>query len=137
MTHPTLTHSSLDRGPSMDDTFFTLFRRQKSGIKCEISHQMLATNSPVNTVQSLGQFSQSVSSVTQSCPTLCDPMECSMPGSLAHHELPEGAHTHVHRVGDATNHLILCHAEHCAGPTKQTPLQQGLQAGPFFPVLMQ
>ena len=65
MTHPALTHSSPDRGPSMDDTFFTLFRRQKSGIKCEISHQMLATNSPVNTVQSVGQFSRSVQSLSR------------------------------------------------------------------------
>ena len=41
------------------------------------------------------------SSVTQSCPTLCDPMNCSMPGLPVHHQLPEFAQTHVHRVGDA------------------------------------
>ena len=38
---------------------------------------------------------------TQSCPTLCDPMDCSMPGFPVHHQLPELAQTHVHRVGDA------------------------------------
>ena len=37
----------------------------------------------------------------QSCPTLCDPMDCSTPGLLVHHQLPELAQTHVHRVGDA------------------------------------
>ena len=37
------------------------------------------------------------SSVTQSCPTLCDPMNCSMPGLLVHHQLPEFTQTHVHR----------------------------------------
>ena len=41
------------------------------------------------------------SSVTQSCPTLCDPMNCSMPGLPVHHKLPEFTQTHVHRVGDA------------------------------------
>ena len=39
------------------------------------------------------------SSVTQSCPTLCDSMNRSMPGLPIHHQLPES--THVHRVGDA------------------------------------
>ena len=41
------------------------------------------------------------SSVTQSCPTLCDPMNRSMPGLPVHHQLPEFTKTHVHRVSDA------------------------------------
>ena len=41
------------------------------------------------------------SSVAQSCPSLCDPMDCSMPGIPVHHQLPEFTQTHVHRVGDA------------------------------------
>ena len=41
------------------------------------------------------------SSVAQSCPTLCDPMDHSMPGLPVHHQLPEFTQTHVHRVGDA------------------------------------
>ena len=44
---------------------------------------------------------QSVSSITQSCPTLCDPMECSTPGLPVHHQLLELTQTHVHRVDDA------------------------------------
>ena len=40
-------------------------------------------------------------SVAQSCSTLCDPMDCSMPGLPAHHQLPEFTQTHVHCVGDA------------------------------------
>ena len=36
-----------------------------------------------------------------SCPTLCGPMDCSIPGFLVHHQLLESAQTHVHRVGDA------------------------------------
>ena len=41
------------------------------------------------------------SSVTQSHPTLCDPMNRSMPGLSVHHQLPEFTQTHVHQVGDA------------------------------------
>ena len=40
------------------------------------------------------------SSVSQSCLTLCDPMNRSMPGLPVHHQLPEFTQTHVHRFGD-------------------------------------
>ena len=40
------------------------------------------------------------SSVPQSCPTLCDPMDCSTPGLHVHHQLPEFTQTHIHWVGD-------------------------------------
>ena len=50
----------------------------------------------------------SVSSVTQSCPTLCDPMNCSTLGLLVHHQLPEFTQTLAHRVSNATqpSHLL-------------------------------
>ena len=49
------------------------------------------------------------SSVAQSCPTLCDPMNHSTPGLPVHHQLPEFTHTHVHRVSDAIQPShILC-----------------------------
>ena len=41
------------------------------------------------------------SSLTQSCPTLCDPMNPSTSGLPAHHQLPESTQTHVHCVSDA------------------------------------
>ena len=41
------------------------------------------------------------SSVFQAYLTLCNPMDCSMPGLPVHHQLPEFTQTHVHRVGDA------------------------------------
>ena len=41
------------------------------------------------------------SSVAQSCVTLCDPMNGSIPGHPVHHQLPEFTQTHVHRVRDA------------------------------------
>ena len=41
------------------------------------------------------------SSVAQSCPTLFDPMDCSMTGLPVNHQLPEFTQTHVHWIGDA------------------------------------
>ena len=41
------------------------------------------------------------SSVAQSCPTLCDPMNCSTPGLRVHHQLLEFTQTHIHQVSDA------------------------------------
>ena len=62
---------------------------------------------PSNQTNTQIQFSSvQFSSVTQSCRTLCDPMNCSMPGLPVHHQLPEFTQTHVHQVG---GHLILCH----------------------------
>ena len=51
---------------------------------------------------------QSVSSVAQSCLTLCDPMDCSMPGFPVHHQLPEPTQSHVHCIGDVIQppHLL-------------------------------
>ena len=41
------------------------------------------------------------SSVAVLCPTLCNPMDCSMPGLPVHHQLPDFTQTHVRRVGGA------------------------------------
>ena len=60
------------------------------------------------------------SSVTQSCPTLCDPMNCSMPGLPVHHQLPEFTQTHVHRVGDAIQPF---HPLSSASPPAPNPSQ--------------
>ena len=54
-------------------------------------------------VTNLVQFS----SVTQSCPTLCDPMNHSTPGLPVHHQLPEFTQTHVHKLVMSSSHLIL------------------------------
>ena len=50
---------------------------------------------------SASTYSVQLSSVSQSCPTLCDSMNHSMPGLPVHHQLPEFTQTHVHWVGDA------------------------------------
>ena len=55
----------------------------------------------VQTTAQLYSSSVQFSSVTQLCPTLCDPMNHSTPGLPVHHHLPESTQTHVHRVSDA------------------------------------
>ena len=52
-------------------------------------------------------YSVQLSSVAQSCPTLYDSMDCSIPGLPVHHQLLEVAQTHDHQVGDAI-HPLLC-----------------------------
>ena len=64
---------------------------EKIGLKLNIQKTKIMASGPIV------QFS----SVAQSCPTLCDPMNCSTPGLPVHHQLPEFTQTHVHRVGDA------------------------------------
>ena len=49
------------------------------------------------------------SSVAQSCPTLCNPMDWSTPGFPVHHQLPEFTQTHLCWSVMPSNHLILCH----------------------------
>ena len=50
----------------------------------------------------LRRFCKSVqfSSVAQSYPAVCDPMDCSTPGFPVHHQLPERTQTHAHQVSD-------------------------------------
>ena len=55
----------------------------------------------LNTHYSVQFSSVQFSSVTQSCPTLCEPMNSSTPGLPVHQQLPEFTQTHVHRIDDA------------------------------------
>ena len=64
-------------------------------------HSLLYIAPPVTqTINENGKI-LAVSSVAQSCPKLCDPMDCSTPGLPVHHQLLELTQTHVHRVGEA------------------------------------
>ena len=67
------------------------------------------------------------SSVTQSCPTLCDHMNRSTPGLPVHHQLPEFTQTHVHWVGEAIqpSHPLL---------SPSPPAPQSLPASGSFPM---
>ena len=66
------------------------------------------------------------SSVTQSCPTLCDPMNYSTPGLPVHHQLLEFTQTHVHRVSDTIQ------PSHPVIPFFSCP--QSLPASGYFPM---
>ena len=66
------------------------------------------------------------SSVTQSCLTLYDPMDCSTPGVPVHHLLLELAQTHVHRVGDA---IQLYYPPSSPSPAFSLSQHQGLFQG--------
>ena len=71
---------------------------------------------PYDPVIPLLGISQSVSSVTQLCPTLHNPMDCSTPGFPVHHQLPEPTQTHVHHVGDSIQ------ASHLSSPSPPTSI---------------
>ena len=66
------------------------------------------------------------SSVTQSCLTLCNPMNRSTPGLPVHHQLPEFTQTHVHRVGDAIqpSHPLLSPFPPAPNPSQHQSLFQ-------------
>ena len=67
---------------------------EKASLKLNIQKMNIMTSSPISSVQV-------ISLVIQSCPALCDPMDCSTPGLPLHHQLPEFTQTHAHSVGDA------------------------------------
>ena len=72
------------------------------------------------------QSSVQFSSVAQSCPTLCDPMNRSTPGLPVHHQLPEFTQTHVHRVSDAIqpSHPLSSPSPHAPNPSQHQSLFQ-------------
>ena len=65
-------------------------------------------------------YSLQFSSVAQSCPTLCDPMNRSMPGLPVHHHLPKFTQTHIHRVHDA---IQTSHPRSSPSPLAPNPSQ--------------
>ena len=75
---------------------------------------------------SYNQYLVQFSSVTQSHPTLCDPMNHSTPGLPVHHQLPEFTQTHVHRVCDAIqpSHPRSSPSPHALNPSQHQSLFQ-------------
>ena len=81
-----------------------LLQCMKMKSESEVSQSCLTLHDPMDCSlpgSSVHGISVQFSSAAQSCPTLCDPMNRSMPGLPVHHQLPELTRTHVHRVGDA------------------------------------
>ena len=71
---------------------------EKVGLKFNIQKIKIMSCGLITSRQIDGETMETVqfSSVTQSCPTVCNPMDCSMPGFPVHHQLPEFAQTRVH-----------------------------------------
>ena len=80
-------------------------RMNRSFVEEEDKKRSTSTGKETNLFSNSIQFS----SVTQSCPTLGDPMDCSSPGLPVHHQLPEPTQTQVYCIMMPSNHLILCH----------------------------
>ena len=85
-------------GETMETVTDFIFFSSKITVGSDCSHEikrhlLLGRKAMRNLVQ--------FSSVTQLCPILCHPVNCSMPGFPVHHQLPELTQTHVHRVCDA------------------------------------
>ena len=74
-------------------TFLSLFFFCSLFLHFAFCHVLEILKNVISSVQS--------SSVAQSCPTLCNPMNRSVPGLPVHHQLPEFTQTHVHQVSDA------------------------------------
>ena len=81
-----------------------------------------------STCDSLTTSSQ-FSSVAQSCPTLCDPMDCSTPGLPVHHQLLELTQTHVRWVGDAVQPSYPLPSSSCL---QSFPASGSFQMSEFF-----
>ena len=87
-----------------------------------IRHQIHTTLDCIKSKAPSVQFS----SVAQSCPTLCDPMNCSTPGLPVHQQLPEFTQTHVHRVRDVIqpSHPLLSPSPPAPNPFQHQSLFQ-------------
>ena len=66
------------------------------------------------------------SSVTQLCPTLCNPMDCSVPGLSVHHQLQEFTQAHVHWISDAIQPSLLSPHPSSSPPAFNLSQHQGL-----------
>ena len=97
----------------------------RNRINWEISEGEL-TRPVITGVFSSVQFSL----VAQSCPTLCDPMNHSMPGLPVHHQLPEFTQINIHRVGDAIqpSHPMLSPSPPAPNPSQHQSLFQWVKS---------
>jgi len=82
--------------PLLIAVLFTVVRTWKQS-KCPLTEEWIKKMWYIYTMEYSVQFS----SITHSCPTLCDPMNHSMPGLPVHHQLLEFTQTYIHQVGDA------------------------------------
>ena len=118
---------------------------EKAGLKFNIQKTKIMAYGPISSWQIDGETMETVtdfilggskisadgdsvqfSSVAQSCPTLCDPMNRSMPGLPVYHQLLKFTQTHVHRVSDAIqpSHPLSSPSPPAPNPSKHQSLFQ-------------
>ena len=85
---------------------------EKNWLKTQIQKTKIMASGPISSDQ--------FSSVAQSCPTLCDPMNCSTPGLPIHHQLLQFTQTHMQRVSDA---ILASHPLSSPSPPAPNPSQ--------------
>ena len=94
------------------------------GVKLNLTSHRAGSRIKCNNLsKSIAQMSDTynqLSSVAQSCPTLCDPMNRSTPGLLVHHQLLESTQTHVHRVDKCSINVNCCYEHSSCGKSTQT-----------------
>ena len=94
----------------------------------DINHSRILYDPPPSILKIKVKINKSdqIRSVTQSCPTLCDPMNCSTPGLPVHHQLPEFIQTHIHQVSDAIqpSHPLSSHSPLAPNPSQHQSLFQ-------------
>ena len=97
--------------------YWRIIALQNFVVFCQTSHE-----SAISSVQ--------FSSVAQSCPTLCDPMNHSTPGLPVHHQLPEFTYIHIHRVSDAIqpSHPLSSLSPPAPNPSEHQSLFQGVNS---------
>ena len=76
--------------------------------------------------------------VAKSCPTLCDPMNCSTPGLPVHQQLPEPTQTHVHQVGDAiqSSHALSSPSSPALNPSQHQGLYKWVSSSYQVPKVL-
>ena len=105
---------------------------EKVGLKLTIQKTKIMASGLITSWQIDGEIMETVrlyfqfSSVAQSCPTLCDPMNCSTPRLPVHHHLLEFTQTHIHQVRDAIqpSHPLLSPPPPAPNPSQHQSLFQ-------------
>ena len=100
LSSPFLSSEKILAGNRHDDEVWTLQRNKSQGSSCPHPDTIISSFAQ-RRVHFLIFPKAQLNSVTESCPTLCSLMDCSMPVFPIHHQLPELTQTQVHRVGDA------------------------------------
>ena len=93
-----------------DMNWQSLKNRIDSSLRYHLIYNTVVSHDSSSSFQiSDSSYTYQFSSVTQSCPTLCNPIDCRTPSLPVHHRFPDFTQTHVHWVGDVIQPSHPCH----------------------------